>query len=424
MSNFEISLHKGQQLIFNDPHKVRVFLAGRRTGKSKLMTYELLLAALRFQGRTDLTSPQRVLGALPTLTQARRILWTPLINLLEQTSLSKYVKSISKTEFRIQFEGGKPDIIIAGANDQDGASLRGNRFWFCGLDEFQHYKPGVFDAAIYPAMSDTKGSRALITGTPLGKGSYFHEIYQRAEKYPDVYASFQMPTWTNPCIDPVEIEVARRTLPPKLFDQEFNANWNSNEFAIYSELDEVENRCDRLPSSFDKVVMGLDHGDTNPAIVVLGCLDNVWYFLEAWSPSGSVIPTPYLEAKLVEFASRWQPVATFCDPSRPSSILSVRSLGKKHGLIGLAKAVAGYNPIQEGNNQVHSLIFQRRYMIPREDTTRGRKDHVSGDKFFQLMSSYHYLVDKDGLVTDKVAPNQPDHTQDANRYILARKSGA
>ncbi len=126
----------------------------------------------------------------------------------------------------------------------------------------------------------------------------------------------------------------------------------------------------------------------------------------------------------MDLASRYRPIGSFADPSRPSSIINVRTLGKQHGLLGLNKCVAGYNPIQEGNNQFHSLIFQRRLKIPRYDYTNGRKDHLSGDTFFNLLSNYHYLVDKAGTVTDKIAPNQNDHAIDASRYTIARKLGS
>lgn len=421
MSNFDIQLHSGQLQIFQDAHKVRVFLAGRRTGKSRLMTYELLLAALNFPGRTNMASPERVLGALPTLTQARKVLWTPLKNICEQTAISKYVKAISNTEYRIQFEGHKPDIVIAGS-DNDGAGLRGLRLVFAGLDEFQSYKPGIWDSVIYPSMSDTPGSRALITGTPLGKNSYFHEVYQRAEKFPDIYASFQMPTWTNPTIDPLEIEMARKTLPPKIFRQEYDASWESNEFAVYTELDENENRCDRLPDSFDQVLLAVDHGDVHPAIVLWGRSENTWYYIDGYAPNdGLVVAQPFIDAKLVELASRWQPMGSYADPSRPAAILNMRALGNKHSLLGLKRSLAAYNNIADGVNQFHSLIFQRRIKIPREDLTRGRKHHVSGDEFYNQLSNYHYKIDKDGVVTDKIADGQIDHLGDATRYLFARK---
>lgn len=420
----DISLHKGQLEIFQNNKKVRVACMGRRFGKSRLMTYELLLAALQFPGQTNLASPERVLGALPTLTQARKILWTPLKNLCEQTDISKYVRNISNTEFKIEFEGRKPDIVIAGANDQDGSGLRGNRLYFAGLDEFQGYRPGIFDAVIYPALADTRNSRALITGTPLGKTNCFYEMYQRAEKFPEVYASFNMPTWTNPTIDPKEVDMARLTLPPKLFRQEYNASFESNEFAVFTELDEIENRCDRLPDSFDKVTLGIDFGDVHPSIVVWGALDNVHYYIDGWNPSGSVVPQPIFDAKLVELAARWQPIGSFADPSRPASILSIRSLGSTHDLIGLKRCVQGYNKIEDGNNQLHSLIFQRRIKIPKEDLSDGKRSHISPDVFFNQLANYHYLVDKEGNVTEKIAPNQMDHTVDATRYNFARKQGS
>ncbi len=387
------------------------------------MTYELILAALGFPGRASIESPEKVLCALPTLTQAKKVIWQPLVNLCEQTVLSKYVKNINRSEHRISFESGKPDIVVTGANDSNGDGMRGGRYWFVGLDEYQDMRPGIFDGIVSPAMADTKGSRALITGTPKGKTNLLYEMFLRAEKFPSIYASFNMPTSTNPTIPRSEIEQAKLILPPKLYRQEYEASFESNDFAIYAELDEL-NRCDRLPDTFDQITFGIDHGDVHPAIVVLGKLDNVYYYIDGWSPNdGQVVPQDYVDAKLVDLASRWNPTACFLDPSRPATILSIRKLGQKYGLIGLARSVAGYNSIQDGNSQVHSLIFQKRYLIPREDITQGRKHHINGDTFFNQMSNYHYKVDANGVVTDKVADAQNDHLVDSNRYLLARKAG-
>ncbi len=420
--NFEIQLHAGQLEVFNDPHKIRVLCCGRRWGKSKLMIYSLVLASLGFEGKTDLTSPQVVAGIMPTYSQAKRILFQPLVNLLTETNLSKYVKNINKTSGRISFENGKPDILIAGANDNQGAALRGSRFYWVGCDEYADFTRGVLDAVLLPACADTPGSRLLITSTPKGKLNEFYEIFNRQDKLPDIYKSWNRPTVDNPTIDPAEVEIARSTLPPKLFQQEFFATFESSESQVFTELDE-DNRCDKLPDSFDHTILGVDWGERSPAIICLGKLNDKWYYVDGWAGTGdTVVPNEYVEAKLVDMASRWHPVATFCDASRPSSVLSVRNLGKKFGLLGLGQAVSGFNRIEEGINQVHTLVFQKRLLFPLSN--EAKPGHTSAEQAYLQMAAYHYALDKDGNITNKIADGQNDHLAcDALRYALARKEG-
>lgn len=422
-NNYEISLHQGQIDVFQDKHKIRVLCCGRRWGKSRLMLNELILSALQFPGKTSLASPEIVAGIMPTYSQARRILFNPLVNLFTETPLSRFVKNINRTAGRIDLLNGKPSILIAGSNDNQGAALRGSRFYFIGCDEYADFSRGVLDAVLLPASADTKGSRLLITSTPKGKLNEFYDIFNREQKLPDVYKSWNFPTASNPVIDPKEVAIAKATLPPKLFAQEFFATFESSESQVYTELDE-DNRCTKLPDIFDQVVFGVDHGERFPAIIVLGKLDKTWYYCDGWCGDGStIVPNDYVEAKLLTLAERWNPVATFCDPSRPSAILGFRNLGDRHKIIGLKHAIAGYNKISEGINMLHSLIFQKKLLFPLDDLPKNR-GHTSAEQAYRQLAAYHYALDKDGNILDKIADNQEDHLAcDALRYALVSKIG-
>ncbi|MFB2876904.1 terminase large subunit domain-containing protein [Floridanema aerugineum] len=407
--------------VFNDPHRIRTLVAGRRFGKTRLATYELLVRTLSFQGKTSLESPEVVLGVLPTLQQAKKVLWQPLVNLAE-TELFHVVKNINKSEYRIDFKGSKPSIIVSGANDQNGDRLRGLRVYFILCDEYQDWKSGIFETVVLPAMSDTKGSRALITGTPKGKKNTLYEMFQMCEKLPDEYASFNMPTSTNPTIPRAEIQAARLRLPPKLFRQEYEASFLSFDNQFYTELSE-ENLVNYVPNSFDLVVMGCDWGDINPAIVVIGRNNGVWYYLEGWqNNTGQVVPEPTFDSQALRLASRWNVHITYCDPSRPASILRMRTMGAQNSVRGLQQTVAGFNAIAEGINQVHSLIYQRKLLFPTAITSNA-KGYVSGKDAYELMMSYHRKTAKDGTILDIPAEGQNDHLIDAIRYALAVPTG-
>jgi hypothetical protein len=418
----QIKLHSGQHKIFSDSHRFRTLVAGRRFGKSRCILYELLCAALGFEGRMSKESPQVVLGVMPTLTQARAILWEPLVSLCESAELSPYVLKINRSSFTIEFQGAKPNIQIVGANDRNGDGLRGKRIFFIALDEYQDIKPGVFDLVVLPALADTQGSRALFSGTPKGKLNSLYDIYSRQDIDPDQYKSFHMATEDNPHIPRSFIAQQRRILPPKVFEQEFRASFVQFEGQIFSELDEA-NLIAQLPSAnpadYDSVIMGVDFGDVHPAFTCMGCLKGFWHYLEGWhGQTGSAIAQPQQDIELVRLAKRWQPQGAFCDPSRPSAILGIRALGLEHNLEGLKRAIAGYNRIEEGLSQMHSLIYQRRLLFP-NTTHEKTPGEVSGRLAYELFQAYHYKSDRAGLVTQIVEEGQNDHIVDSSRYLLA-----
>lgn len=416
-----IKLHKGQRKVYSDKRKVRVVVCGRRWGKSKLTVYELLLRSLTFSGKVDPVSTQTVLGVLPTLAAAKRILWQPLLNLCTQTALSEAVEHISKVDFKITFKGGKPPIVIS-STEGGGDRLRGMRLYFVCMDEYQDMAPGTLDQVIMPATADTQGSKILITGTPKGKNNVLFEVADRAIQFPHLYSFFNMPTWTNPTIDKAEVETARLTLPPRSFRQEYMAEFCDFPGKIFTELDE-NNLVTTLPDSYDFTLLGVDWGECNPAFVVLGRRDNKWYYVDGYAPdSDQPIAPPMQDAEILRLAKKYQPRQVFCDPSRPASILHLRNLGKDNGLVGLSKAVAGYNRIEDGLDQVHSLLYQNRLLFPKDPVKR-YSGQLTGIEAYQQFSDYHRKTDKNGMVTDQVEDGQRDHAIDAIRYLLAVKTG-
>lgn len=78
-----------------------------------------------------------------------------------------------------------------------------------------------WEQAIRPTLSDLRGD-AWFLGTPKGR-NYFWEIHQRGIGGEDGWASWRLPTSINPYIEEAEIEAARRSLPERVFLQEYEA---------------------------------------------------------------------------------------------------------------------------------------------------------------------------------------------------------
>lgn len=411
----DIAFHETQMKVFNDTHKFRVSVNARRWGKSRLVTYELILAALGFKGEYDPVSPQVVLGAMPTAVQARKILWEPLVY-LATTEFKQYVKAINRTEMVITFRGSVPCIRIVGANDNNGDRLRGLRLYFVALDEMQNINPTVIDNIIMPAMADTPGSRCLITGTPLGKANILYYLFKRQDTMLD-WVSFNFKTSDNPFVSRDEIARARETLAPRDFKQEYEASFESFAGRVYTELD-VDSMIPHVTREPEHYIMGVDFGDVNPAVVILGVNrdetgEDIYTYIQGWSNNTDKVVPNYVFANVVErFQGKYQCSVAYCDPSRPSAILELRKV---------VPAIAGFNRIDEGVAQIHSLIHQKRLLFAVKTEHIPGLACVNGMQAYEEMYTYHYAIDKDGTITGKIADGQIDHITDAIRYGLARK---
>ncbi|WP_339378026.1 hypothetical protein [Calothrix sp. NIES-2100] len=341
---------------------------------------------------------------MPTLKQCRQIHWQPLLNLLED---QPFVESISRTDFRIKLKNNKPDIVLRGADDH-GDSLRGLKLYWCGIDEFQDLSMIAWEEVLTPALADTNASSALLIGTPKGKAHPLYKFHLKAIDDND-WLYYHFISSDNPFIPRPFLRKAKETLPARVYRQEFEASFEDFEGQILSEFGD-HHIVDNLPTTFVSTYLGIDWGDLNPAVCVVGLTQDKKYFIiDEWTnpnPSTPVVFDQLLE-KAAYFCDRYNIYRCFADPSRPASILEFQRYGKNKKIPGLARTVAGFNRVKEGNQTVNNLFFQNRLFI-----------NSKLGSFADELRSYHRKT-KDGEIIDEVAPGQEDHRTDSTRYVLA-----
>ena len=424
---YKRTLHDAQRVIFNNNSRFRVTCNGRRFGKSRLVLDELIRASLGFTGEMSKTSPQVVLGALPTAVQARSILWKPLVKLFTETDLKYVVKNINLSNMTIDIEG-KPSIKVVGANDKNGDRLRGQRIYFIAMDEVQDINPVAWTEVVRPALSDTVGSRAIMTGTPKGRVNFLHTLSEMPLSSNE-WKFFNYPTSANPTIPRDEIEKARASLPPRVFQQEYEADFVAFAGQVWTELSQ-ENlvNVEDVPL-LDLVVMGIDHGDRHPAAVVVGrdSRSMRWYIVDAWSPNTSggesqPVTRQQFQKAISTLVRKHNVTLSYADPSRPSDILAIREFGHE---LGFKNCVEGFNRIQSGIGQVGNLIHQNKLLIVQRTLSEqdSQDGFLSSETLYDFLLSYHWVTDKQGNVTEEPADGNFSHICDALRYALAIKGG-
>ena len=434
----QMTPHIRQCEVINSRAKFTLIRAGRRWGKTKLGQYlsiiwslcwEEMIARKGWYMDNDWEPGHKPVNlvVMPTAVMARQIWFESLYSMLSQHPL---VDDVNKTSMSFKFKGNRPDLLIRGANDSNGDRLRGLKVMALFCDEVQNIRQPVIDRVLIPAMSDLPFSQAYMTGTPMGKYNIFYRLWNRYTGDTSRQINYHFPTETNPFFPRDELDEYKLILPPSVYREEYEATWEDTPGAWFTELSQ-DNLTDQLPPRFDEVRMGVDHGDVNPAHVVLCRYKDTWWYVEGWQPNNQAItdgdhvfqgqPVPEHEQNksLLQLAKDWGVQTTLCDPARPARILDIRILGKEKGLKGLQRCVAGYNKQLDGIAQLHNLISQKRLLF--YTGQRPGNNTLDGQTFYDICASYHKKTDADGIPIPIEAPGQNTHAIDAMRYALADK---
>ena len=219
MTELNIELLPWQQEVWNDETRFKIVAAGRRTGKSRLAAWMLILRALQ-------TEKGHVFYVAPTQGQARDIMWQTLLELGNPVIVSSHINNL-----QLKLVNGAT-ISLKGADRPE--TMRGVSLRFLVLDEYADMKPEVFEQILRPALADQKGD-ALFIGTPMGR-NHFYDLYQYGELGDDpTYKTWHFTSYSNPLLDSEEIDVAKKSMSRYAFRQEFMASFEARGSEMFKE---------------------------------------------------------------------------------------------------------------------------------------------------------------------------------------------
>lgn len=219
MTELKVELLPWQQEVFDSEVRFKIVAAGRRTGKSRLAAWMLIINALQ-------TDRGHVFYVAPTQGQARDIMWNTLLELGNPVVASSHVNNM-----QIKLINGAT-ISLKGADRPE--TMRGVSLKFLVLDEYADMKPSVWETVLRPALADQKGS-AMFIGTPLGR-NHFYELFKYGELADDpTYQAWHFTSYDNPLLDPEEIDIAKKSMSSYAFRQEFMASFEALGSEIFKE---------------------------------------------------------------------------------------------------------------------------------------------------------------------------------------------
>jgi predicted phage terminase large subunit-like protein len=219
VSDLKVELLPWQKKVWADTTRFHVVAAGRRTGKSRLAAYRLIVEALQ-------SDRGHVFYVAPTQGQARDIMWQTLLEIGHTVINGSHINNL-----QIKLINGAT-ISLKGADRPE--TMRGVSLKFLVMDEYADMKPEVWEQILRPALADLKG-KAMFIGTPMGR-NHFYELYQYGVLGNDKdFKSFHFSSLDNPLLDPKEIEAAKKSMSSFSFRQEFMASFEAAGGELFKE---------------------------------------------------------------------------------------------------------------------------------------------------------------------------------------------
>ena len=219
MTELNIQLLDWQKKVWADSTRFKIVAAGRRTGKSRLAAWMLIVNALQ-------ADKGHVFYVAPTQVQARDIMWQTLLELAHPVVTSSHINNL-----QIKLVNGAT-ISLKGADRPE--TMRGVSLKFLVMDEYADMKPEVFEQILRPALADQKGG-ALFIGTPMGR-NHFYDLYKYAELEDDEsYQAWHFTSYDNELLDPDEIDLAKKSMSSYAFRQEFMASFEARGSEMFKE---------------------------------------------------------------------------------------------------------------------------------------------------------------------------------------------
>lgn len=419
----EIPLSDFQEEMIKDPTRFKVAVCGRRSGKTTIARVKAYIHALENPGSF-------IWIVAKTYSQVESLYWDALVGSGRPVGVGrgqklipdKLIENTWRSSHTIKLINGSV-IQLKGADNPD--SLLGEGLDLLILDEFQSQNPKVW-YMLYPMVSDT-GGEIWVIGTPRGL-NHFYDLFEYGNENSifklDNWKSWQVTTEEAGQVPQEELEIAKQTLSPKEFRQEYLASFENMSGQVYSEFDEENISKDISVSPINDagrhidvpLLVGMDF-NVNPMCAVVGVRMNN----ELWIGDEIKLENSNTREMIQEIKRRYPNRRIFVYPDPSGSRRQTSSSSTDHQLLQDAgfkiRARKSHPAIRDRINCVNALL-----------------NNANGERRLFVHSSCSNLIKTfKGLVYDE--NGQPDkssgldHMSDALGYLVEfefpiNKSGA
>lgn len=434
----QIKGHDFQQKIWLDDHRFIISEAGRRGGKTNIngkksvkRTYEDLNKIGR--GVRQQNERPSIRKQLPRL-----LYWsiapTYSLNMAQWKIVLSFVPDalIQKIDTAKSQVWLYPEILICFKSADKPKNLVSEGLNGLWITETARIKREAWNDNLRPCLSDYLGWMLSDT-TPIGDNWYVQDIADYAdptnEKYDEEWQLYKWHTIHNTMLPGIEKEVekARKTMPKKLFQRNYEASREAFEGQIFDEfLEEIHVRdFEFVPQRYMVIIAGQDWGYVHKgAFVVVGithdlCVDVIDeiarsglyvtkpsddYEKETWI---EMVKDPY-EKYQFEYDGKLYPIEfIFCGPDEPEHI----SAYSENDL----PAIKANNSVMAGIGWVQTI------MHPDSNHHSRFRVHSRCKNLIQNLKTQRWKQDpkgEDSEVPEKGSGENDFDSNDALRYAL------
>lgn len=349
----KIELSPWQTTAWEDTHRYKVINAGRRAGKTMLVTMKMVDFATKHD-------EVKVWYIAPTYKQAKQIVWEMLYTYIPKP----LVKRRNETELIVVLKNGSK-IELKGSDNPD--SLRG-----VGIDLIMFDEVAFFSRwnecwkILRPTLADSAADCWFIS-TPNG----FNHFKELADNYvvsedrgifkEEDHAYYHFTTYDNPYIDVDEIELMKAELDDDSFSQEILGEFRKMVGLIFKDF-KRETHMVKIPfEKFDSnwtYTRALDLGYTHKT--ALG------YF--AISPDQTEM---YLYDGMYQDNFTEQEIANACITKDAGKVITnpVADSAQPMQIEELSKLGVNFNPVEKGPDSVkYGIVKVAELLKIRQDT--------------------------------------------------------
>lgn len=288
------TLHAPQSVVSSSSARFKVLCCGRRFGKTTLAIDEIIGYML---------DGKQCAYFAPTYKMLNHV-WRKIKRLTNVRSVGGHnlVRDKNETLHRLE-------LITGGALDcwslQHGDSVRGQAYDFVVIDEarFIPYLMDLWLEDLSPLLTETIGG-ALICSTPNGYND-FHTFFSYGIDGVEGWESFHFPTSTNPRISAVELARIENSVPMRVWQQEYLAQFVSETGGVFRGVADVTTQA-RIESAYTSdFVIGVDWGKSKDYTVISVIDRNTG--IEVDFDRFNQISWELQRGRLVSMVEKWKP---------------------------------------------------------------------------------------------------------------------
>jgi len=214
-----------QKEFLDSANNRKLFVAGRRVGKSRSASWKALWYAITH-------AEAEVLLTAKTQRQSMELFRQIKSEMRGSKAESDEWGIQRETRTEINFSNGSRIVCLP--LGRDGSNIRGYGADLLIVDEAAYVPEEIFQEVLMPFLAVGENQFVMIS-TPRGKRGFFYKRFDEAERDENDYFVQQVPTWKNPRVPEKFIERQRNNLTPMQFKREIRGEFDENADAYFTE---------------------------------------------------------------------------------------------------------------------------------------------------------------------------------------------